>query len=198
MKGPIVRIGVNELHVNDPEFFQEITKVGSKFLKEPNFYWGISFPTSSIGLVDPIAHRTRRQVLNPLFTSGRIQQIAPGIEAKAEHLCLRFDEIAGSRLHAPVNLFAAFKSFTMDIVSEMVFGQAFDVMDSPGFQHPHLEALHDAVEKAWFARTFPTLVWISLNLPDWVSTNLFPVPILEFGKVRKTIALNACPIITER
>lgn len=86
----------------------------------------------------------------------------------------------------------------MDIVSEMVFGQAFGVMDSPGFQHPHLEALHDAVEKAWFARTFPTLVWISLNLPDWVSTNVFPVPILEFAKVCIIIVLSPCMIITEK
>lgn len=71
----------------------------------------------------------------------------------------------------------------MDIVSEMIFGESFHVMDSAGFQHPHLDALHDAVKKAWIFRTFPNLGWLSLNLPDSVSSTLFPIPIIEFGKV---------------
>ena len=83
-----------------------------------------------------------------------------------------------------MNLSAAFKSVTMDIVSEMVFGEEFGVIDSPGFQHPHLDALHDAVKKAWIFRAFPKLGWMSLNMPDWISSNIFPVPIIEFAKVR--------------
>ena len=176
------------MHVSSPEFFQEITKVGSKFTKEPNFYRGISFPTSSIGLIDPVAHRVRRQVLNPLFTAKRIQEIAPKIQSKIEKLFVRFDELAQKDL--PVNLYAAFKSVTMDIVSEMVFGYSFDVMDSPDFQHPHLDALHKAVQKAWIFRTFPKLGWLSLNLPEWISSSLMPVPIVEFGKV--------CSIVSEQ
>lgn len=71
----------------------------------------------------------------------------------------------------------------MDIVSEMVFGYSFGVMDSPDFRHPHLDALHEAVQKAWIFRTFPKIGWLSLNLPEWISSNLLPVPIVEFGKV---------------
>lgn len=175
------------MHVSSPAFFQEITKVGSKFIKEPNFYRGISFPTSSIGLTDPVAHRIRRQVLNPLFTAHRTQEIAPKLQSKIEKLCVRFDGLAQKDL--PVNLYAAFKSVTMDIVSEMVFGYSFGVMDSPDFHHPHLDALHEAVQKAWIFRTFPTIGWLSLNLPEWIASKLMPVPIIEFGKVCLT-----CPI----
>ncbi|KAL9012926.1 MAG: hypothetical protein Q9173_002347 [Seirophora scorigena] len=184
--GPVIRIGVNELHINSPDYFQEVTKVNSRFYKEPTFYRGISFPTSSIGLVDPNLHRIRRQVLNPLFTVSRVQTIAPKLQSKIEHLCHKFDDLAAK--DAPVNLYAAFKSLTMDIVSEMIFGESFHVMDSAGFQHPHLDALQDAVKKAWIFRTFPKLGWLSLNLPDAVSSTLFPIPIIEFGKVcRKRI-----------
>ncbi len=98
---------------------------------------------------------------------------------------MRFDELAQKDL--PVNLYATFKSVTMDIVSEMVFGYSFDVMDSPNFQHPHLDALHEAVQKAWIFRTFPKLGWLSLNLPEWISSSLMPVPIVEFGKVRSIV-----------
>ena len=155
--------------------------MGSKFYKEPDFYRGISFPTSSIGLVDPVAHRVRRQVLNPLFTASRVQSIAPRLQTKVEQLCVKFDELA--RADMPINLHAAFKSVTMDIVSEMIFGQSFGAMNYPDFHHPHLDALEDAVKKAWIFRTFPNLGWLSLNMPDWISSNLFPVPIIEFGKV---------------
>lgn len=159
-----------------------MTKVSSKFQKEPTFYRGISFPSSSIGLIDPAAHRVRRQVLNPLFTASRVQSIAPQIQSKIEHLCKRLDEF-GTR-NEPINLYAAFKSVTMDIVSEMIFGEEFGVTSSADFRHPHLDALHDAVKKAWVFRTFPTIGWLSLNMPDWLSSTLFPIPILEFGKVR--------------
>ncbi|KAL9577458.1 MAG: hypothetical protein Q9212_006352 [Teloschistes hypoglaucus] len=183
---PVIRIGVNELHVNSPNYFQEITKVGSRFYKEPNFYRGISYPSSSIGLIDPNAHRIRRQVLHPIFTASRVQTIAHKLQSKVEHLCKKFDESVSE--DAPVNLYAAYKSLTMDIVSEMIFGESFHVMDSPGFQHPHLDALHDAVRKAWVFRTFPKLGWLSLNLPDLLSSTLFPIPIIELGKVcRKRI-----------
>ncbi len=130
----------------------------------------------------------RRQVLNPLFTAGRVQTIAPKLQTKIEQLCVKLDEFA----HADkaVNLYAAFKSVTMDIVSEMIFGESFGVMNYPGFRHPHLDALHDAVKKAWVFRTYPTLGWLSLNMPDWISSNLFPVPIIEFGKVCVTISLD--------
>ena len=180
-KGPVIRIGVNELHVNSPEFFQEISKVGSKFYKEPIFYRGISFPSSSIGLVDHAAHRVRRQVLNPLFTAARIQSIARNLQTKIEYLCMKLDESANRGI--PVNLYAAFKAVTMDIVSEMIFGEEFGVTKSPNFRHPHIDALHDAIKKAWIFRAFPHLGWLSLNMPDWISSTLFPVPIIEFGKV---------------
>ncbi|KAL8911000.1 MAG: hypothetical protein Q9171_003769 [Xanthocarpia ochracea] len=184
--GPIIRIGVNELHINSPNYFQEITKVGSRFYKEPTFYRGISFPSSSIGLIDPNAHRIRRQVLHPIFTASRVQTIAHKLQSKVDHLCGKFDELASQ--DAPVNLYAAFKSLTMDVVSEMIFGESFQVMDAPNFQHPHLDALHDAVKKAWVFRTFPKLGWLSLNLPDSIASRLFPIPIIEFGKVcRKRI-----------
>ncbi|MCJ1377215.1 hypothetical protein MMC17_000307 [Xylographa soralifera] len=181
---PVIRIGVNELHIDSPEFFQEITKVGSKFVKETNFYRGISFPTSSIGLIDPAAHRIRRQVLNPIFTSTRVAELAPGIQTKVQHLCSKFDELVATK--TPINLYAAFKSFTMDVVSEMVFGYEFGVMNSPGFRHPHLDALHDAIEKGWVLRAFPNLGWLSMNLPDWLSSAVFPIPIVEFGKICRT------------
>ena len=104
-KGPVVRIGVNELHVNDPEIFQDITKAGSKFLKEPEFYRGISFPASAIGLVDPSKHRIRRQVLAPAFSSKRLQEHAVMIQGKVEKLCDRF--VKSSR---PINIDAAFRA----------------------------------------------------------------------------------------
>ena len=103
------------------------------------------------------------------------------LQNRVEHLCEKFDELASK--DSPVNLYAAFKSLTMDIVSEMVFGESFHVMDSAEFHHPHLDALHDAVKKAWIFRTFPNLGWVSLNMPDVISSALFPIPIIEFGKV---------------
>jgi len=180
--GPVIRIGVNELHTNNPEYFQQITKTGSKFIKESQFYRGISFPSASIGLVDPGKHRVRRQVLSPAFSPNRVQELSPRILEKVKQLCERFEQLAKSS--SPVNINASFKAFTLDIISEIVFGEEFGVIDSPGFHHPHVDTLHAAIKQGWVSRSFPIFSQISLSLPERISTLLFPIPIEEFRRVR--------------
>lgn len=181
MKGSVIRIGVNEIHVNDPEFFQHMTRTGSKFSKEPQFYRGISFPSSSIGLVDVAKHRVRRQVLAPAFSPERVQELSLQIQGQIEQLCKRFESFAESS--QPVNIDAAVKAFTLDVISQIVFGQEFGVIKSPDFHHSHIDSLHDALKKGWIARAFPLLTKISLALPEWISAALFPIPIEEFRRV---------------
>lgn len=181
--GRVVRIGVNEIHVNDCDFFQDITKIGSKFVKEKSFYAGISCPSSSIGLVDPAKHRIRRQILAPAFTQARIQELSSQVEDKVNQLYRRLETL--SRSPAPINMPSALKCFTLDIISGIVFGKEFGALASLHFHHTQLDTLRKALQGAWVHRTFPTLSNLSMMLPGWVSETLFPIPLIEFAKVRQ-------------
>ena len=179
--GRVVRIGVNELHVNDSDFFQQVTKTGSKFIKEERFYAGITCPSSSIGLIDPAKHRIRRQVLAPAFTKASVQELSPHLEHKADQLYGILETL--SKSPAPLNIPGAVKCFTLDVISKLVFGKEFGALASAHFHHPQLDTLRKTLQGAWVYRTFPTLSKISMLAPRWVSESFFPIPLIEFAKV---------------
>lgn len=142
--GPVIRIGPDDLHINDPEVFQDVTRVGSKFLKDPKFYNFISFPSTSIGLTDPVAHRIRRQVLTPAFSPARVQELAPFVKKKVDRLMARLEGFAKSS--APIDVNAASKAFTMDIISKILFGQEVGCLDEEDFRNDFVRYIREAFE----------------------------------------------------
>ena len=181
LAGRVVRIGVNELHVNDPEVFQDITRTGSKFIKEECFYAGISCPSSSIGLVDPAKHRIRRQLLAPASTQARVQELSSHVEHKVDQLYRRLETL--SKSPAPLNLPGALKCFTLDVISRIVFGKEFGALTSSHFHHRQLVTLQKSLQGVWAYRAFPTLSKLSMMLPGWISETFFPIPLIELAKV---------------
>lgn len=132
--------------------------------------------------MDPVKHRVRRQVLSPAFSPNRVQELSSRILEKVKQLCEIYEKLAKSS--TPVDINASFKAFTLDVISEIVFGEEFGVVDSPGFHHPHVDTLHAAIKQGWISRSFPILSQISLSLPERISTLLFPIPVEEFRRVR--------------
>ncbi|KAF2473016.1 cytochrome P450 [Lindgomyces ingoldianus] len=176
--GPVIRIGPEDLHVNDPEIFQDVTRVGSRFLKDAKFYNFITFPGTSIGETDPVAHRIRRQVLTPAFSPNRVQELAPFVKKQADKLMSRFKVFATSS--TPVNFNAASKAFTMDVISKILFGQEVGCLDEKDFRNDFVRYIREAFEMGWTATAFPTLTKFSLSIPVWISKKIFPIPIMIF------------------
>ena len=179
--GRIVRIGVNEIHINDSDFFQQVSRTGSKFIKEEHFYVGISCPSSSIGLIDPAKHRIRRQVLAPAFTQASVQDFSSHVEHKADQLYGVLETL--SKSPAPLDIPGAVKCFTLDVISQIVFGKEFGALASAHFHHPQLDTLRKTLQGAWVYKTFPTMSKISTLAPRCVSETFFPIPLIEFAKV---------------
>lgn len=187
--GPVIRIGPDDLHINDPEVFQDVTKVGSKFVKDAKFYNFITFPGSSIGETDPSAHRIRRQVLTPAFSPQRVQELSPFIKQQVDKLLGRFSVFAKSS--TPVNINAASKAFTMDIISKILFGQEVGSMDDPEFRNDFVRYIKEAFEMGWTATAFPELTKFMLSMPDWLSKAVFPIPIMVFKEVGCSMSMTS-------
>lgn len=181
MKGPVIRIGVNDLHINDPEFYQSITKPASKFLKDPDYYSGVGFPHAILGMIDPIEHRIRKQVLAPAFSASQVQEFASRIEDKVVDMCNTFEEHTIAL--KPVNIAAAFKAFALDVISELVIGQEFGALHCPGFRHPKLDVMRECIQGAWICRAFPIMSKLSLALPRAVTSPFFLIPMIEVALV---------------
>ncbi|ROT40789.1 cytochrome P450 [Sodiomyces alkalinus F11] len=173
--GPVIRIGVNDLHVSDMAVYQDITKVNTNFTKDPHFYQFISFPGTSIGETNPAKHRVRRKVLTPALSGTRIQELAPLIEAKTIQLLGRFDESNASG--SPVCVTAAAKAFTMDIISKIVLGQELGCLTRPDFRSELSDNLNAAFETGWIGPSFPNVSAVAM----WSCANMTEKYLKRFG-----------------
>ncbi|KAL8758331.1 MAG: hypothetical protein Q9199_001587 [Rusavskia elegans] len=175
--GPVIRIGVNDLHINDPEFYLGVTRPASNFLKDPAFYQTVGFPHAILGMIDPTEHRIRKQVLAPAFAGGQIQQFSPRIEARVEDMCNILSEFAQSS--TPVNIFAALKAYSMDVIYDVIIGEEFGALRSPGFRHPNLDLMKEAIKGSWIPRAFPIMSRLTFALPTWLTKVFLSVPMIE-------------------
>ncbi|KFA51588.1 hypothetical protein S40293_03972 [Stachybotrys chartarum IBT 40293] len=178
--GPVIRIGVNDIHISDPRVFYDITQVKSTFTKSADFYQHISFPKTLIGESDVAWHRTRRRVLAPALTGSRLQGLAEDVMLKSRHLMARFEEAAAKS--SPVCINAAMKAFTMDIISPIVLGQDFECVLDDQFHNQFSEHLRAAFSVGWISTAFPLTSAFALKVASYTSVSIFPLPLLTFKR----------------
>lgn len=108
--GPILRIGPDEIHVNDAKFYKEM--YGSsvhKRDKSPVWYWmdglGAVGDQSMFITLDHDHHRLRKAGLGTYFSKRKVQDLEPRVKEKVLLLRQRLLERTGN---APVSLKDAF------------------------------------------------------------------------------------------
>lgn len=95
--GPIVRINPFQLHVDDPEFYDELYTSANN----PRDKWSFEInmfdrPGSVFTTIESDLHRTRRAPLNPFFSKRSVVQLTPAITKHLEKFCKRIEEWRGS------------------------------------------------------------------------------------------------------
>lgn len=153
-RGPIVRINPHELHVNDPDFYDEIYVGPARrthkwawsanmfgYVENPPCQRPIAEPPSSssstsqaaVGTTDHDLHRLRRSALNPFFSKRSVARLEPVIQANVDRLCQRLADSSGTG--QPVNLSDAFTCLAADVIGSYAFGQSYGFLETPDF-HP--------------------------------------------------------------
>ncbi|KAK0466636.1 cytochrome P450 [Armillaria novae-zelandiae] len=152
--GPVIRINPNELHFSNPQAYFSIYSSQVKFIKDPNYYFCFAQDESSFGFTDHAVAKKRRDVLLPFFSRRSILQLENIIQSKVDALISRLSKDYSDK---PVNLYAAFKSLTMDIITAFCYSHSFDALSSPDFSHPILLSLERAMPMMTTIRHFPIL-----------------------------------------
>jgi cytochrome P450 len=127
--GPIVRISPNELHVSDPDFYEEIYAGGNR--RRDKYIWQTSSGNSAQAMgftVDHWHHRERREPINPHFSKRNVSRLESLIRLKVEQLCERLEEYSASR--QPVNLTVCYLAFTMDVITTYSFGKSSNLLEN--------------------------------------------------------------------
>ncbi|KAF5500515.1 Cytochrome P450 monooxygenase sdnE [Colletotrichum siamense] len=170
--GPIVRINPYELHIIDPEFYDELY---SSNRKSDKYRWWTNLAGadgSSFSTVPHDLHRLRRGALNPFFSVRSVTQLEPLIRSKVEKLSARFGEIA--QTGEVVRLDAAFMALTMDIICDYAFANDRKYLDEPDFKMIWKETIIGAFEGGAVGRQFPWMLPVMKRLPLSVVSAMNP------------------------
>jgi Cytochrome P450 len=165
--GPIVRINPYELHINDPEYYDEIYTGPTQ--KRDKWAWSAKMFSNSpsvLGTVSHDHHRRRRAVLNPYFSKRSVVKLEGMIQAQIDTLCARFRDFQKAREPIPLGL--AFAAMTTDIITEYSFSKSYGFLLTPDFAAGWADVMRDASELSLLNKQFGWLLPLLKSMPVWV------------------------------
>lgn len=134
MTGPIVRINPREVHIADPDFYDDIYSSAARTRwKDPKQVPMIGAPFSMGATWHHDHHKFRRGLIKNHFSRQSIDSISPRIRQKVEKFCDRLEE--ASKNARPVNMSDAFAALTSDIISGYAFDIELEFLSDPQFKN---------------------------------------------------------------
>lgn len=168
--GPIIRISPEELHVRDPDWYNELMSTSIRPRDKSEAFAGRSGRDSIFGTVQHDHHRLRRGALNPFFSKKSISAIEPLIQSKVDMLCAALGEYAPggddeNRAGKEIELGVAYMSLTLDTISHYAFGKSYGLVELPGFSRLWKEVIENVMESFALVRNMPWLPELLKKLP---------------------------------
>ncbi|KAI1121324.1 trichodiene oxygenase [Nemania abortiva] len=136
--GPIVRISPYELHINDPEYFDQLYRQDGVWDK---YDWAVdAFATHGALLLTPQheLHKARRQPLNAYFSKAKVHSRQGIINRHMDKLCDRISAFAET--HQAFNLGAAITAVVRDVAFDFILGKNYMSLDKDDFDEAMVTA----------------------------------------------------------
>lgn len=174
--GPVVRINPFELHVSEPDFYEEL--YAGQMRKRNKLDWSADMficPDSILSTVDHDLHRKRRAPLAPYFSLSAIRRFDTVIRSKLELLSQKFENYRKSG--QPINLDVAFTALTTDIITQYSFGISYDFLEANEFNPEWLPLLKGASEQSLLTKQMP-----------WLTRAMRKIPVAWLVKVKPEMA----------
>lgn len=182
--GPIVRINPDELHIDDPEYFNEIfcnSHTSKPIDKSERFKYRFNVPEATVSTVEFEKHRMRRAAISPFFSKARIKSLNGKLTDITERISYRLSsEYAGTG--RVINVSDMWATMTADVITELAFARSTDFSAAPDFKSPYSQAMASSVFYAHHTTHFDWLRAAMNWMPDSVLGTLMPPfkPILEY------------------
>ncbi|KAJ5769074.1 Cytochrome P450 [Penicillium odoratum] len=167
--GPALRMGPNEVHIYDPEFYHELYRAGSRYYKDPTMHKVLGAPSSTLAECDPVRHKQRKAPLEQLFSKKNILSLEQMLMEHVDYCSERFDEYFAQG--KPVSMEWALKSLAMDMVSQFAFGQSFDALSDPEFKSLPVRVFQQYLPSLHVIKAFP-FVRLLNSLPLWIAKRI--------------------------
>ncbi|RMZ82702.1 hypothetical protein DV738_g1466, partial [Chaetothyriales sp. CBS 135597] len=194
--GPIVRINPEEVHIRDPEFFDQVYNVTNRFSKDSWFYRFLATPQGAFATESAELHRLRRKAMNRFFSPDAVRRLSQPIMTNVEKLCRRLDGFKESG--QSVNLSNAFRCFVTDNTTDYVLPHGYNMLGTEDFASAFNKQTKMFVIASLWHRYFPFILdllmitprsWLKLAPPGSLEAYDFQMAIIkqtvEVGKNAK-------------
>lgn len=132
--GPIVRISPNELHINDPEYYDTLFNFNPHLDKRAYALTNLQPPTHE-------QHKLRRHGFESFFSRANITSLQSLIHENISQLCsqLTLAKTSGK----PINISLLYRCLTADIITTYCFGRTFAFLSDLTARKPFFSAFSD-------------------------------------------------------
>ncbi|KAI4212328.1 MAG: hypothetical protein LQ351_004898 [Letrouitia transgressa] len=130
-EGPIVRINPWELHIKDPEYFEELYNGASKVEKDSWYYNFAGISKSAFATSSEKVHRYRRGAMAKIFSTSFASSVQPLMEARVANLLTSLQIWKAVIPSEPVELSDLFWRHASDIVSSCMMPEGTDFVNAP-------------------------------------------------------------------
>ena len=154
--GPIVRITPDEVSLCDPDLYDEIYRVGTKYTKDPAFYGAFGgLENSMFNYESNKAHRIRRAVFDPLFSRRTVLSLESVVQSHVSKLLNKVQTLKAQG--QTINLHRAFACVSVDVITEYATNQCWNVMDKSDFGNDFFRMIDTLGKGIWLLKQFPFL-----------------------------------------
>lgn len=138
----------------DPDNYDKIYSVSSKFYKDPLFYNALGVDVMFTAISND-EHRRRRGPLSHFFSRRAVFALEDIVQEKVNKLCRRVQ--ASFDANKPVDLRAGTRAVSVDVITEYAFDDCWNHLDADDFAGWFSEAVRDTGVMWWTFQQFPVL-----------------------------------------
>jgi cytochrome P450 len=181
--GPIVRIAPDELHVDDPEYWQEVycnNSAARPIDKQEKLTHRFGLPDAIFSTAGAELHRSRRQAMAGFFSRQRLRDTQSRVNQLNERVSQRLSkEYAGCNRVLDVG--EMYSCLAVDIVTELSFRRCTNCTEAPDFKAPLVVTVINNIWLSHWNAHFRFLIALIEQLPEICIIALAPhiKPILD-------------------
>ncbi|KAJ5564611.1 benzoate 4-monooxygenase cytochrome P450 [Penicillium frequentans] len=180
---PVIRINPDEVHIDDPDFFDQVFNQTNGRAEKPLRVAEAFGPyPATLGTQSHDLHRLRRSVLNPFFSKKSVTDLVPVMWRPIDILLERLHHAA--QTGEIVNMKYIYAAVTLDIINAYCFAHEPSSVHKPDFGRKGFDDVDSFLEVSLLNIHIPWVMRFTYSLPDSINKVLAPAlaEILDFRR----------------
>jgi hypothetical protein len=158
--------------LSDPDNYERINYVGTKYAKSAQFYDGFGIGYSTFSTASNELHRIRRAGLNPFFSRKMVLELEAIVQSKVEKLSTLVAKKFS--MGQSVDLHHGFRSISVDVITDYAFNHCYNLLDRPDLGLDFFAMVQGIGPMMWVFQQWPMLQRLTLAIPPSIAKRMSP------------------------